>query len=64
MTIDKNTPCVKCSDRLLTIAEAEKALEHASAFIMLAQSVEPHQFSVAAGEWFSSYGVEGKGMRE
>lgn len=59
MTIDRNIPCVRCSDRLLTIEEAERAIEHAAAFIMLAQTQDPHRFGLAAGEWFSTYGITG-----
>jgi len=59
--MDRNTPCVKCADRLLTIAEAERALEQAAAFIMRAQTAHPHEFYLEAGAWFSTYGIEGEG---
>jgi nuclear transport factor 2 (NTF2) superfamily protein len=49
---------------MLTIAEAELALEQAAAFIMRAQVAHPHEFHLEAGAWFSTYGIEGKGMRE
>lgn len=57
MKIDRKTPCVKSADRLLTIEEAEAAIEHASAFITLAQSLDNERFGQAAGKWFSRYGV-------
>ena len=52
---------MKCADRLLTIAEAERALEQAAAFIMRAQTAHPHEFYLEAGAWFSTYGIEGEG---
>ena len=60
MTIDRNTPCVRSADRMLTVAEAERALEQAAAFIMRAQVAYPYALGQAAGAWLSSYGLSGK----
>jgi hypothetical protein len=62
--VDRDTPCVKCADRLLTIEEAERALAEASDFIMRAQVAHPHEFHLAAGAWFSTYGIAGDGLYE
>ena len=54
---------MKCADRLLTIEEAERALAEAADFIMRAQTAHPHEFHLAAGAWFSLYGIQGKGEK-
>lgn len=51
---------MRSADRMLTVAEAERALEQAAAFIMRAQVAYPYALGQAAGAWLSSYGLSGK----
>lgn len=55
MELNKQIPIIRCGALRLTVSEAEAALDHAAAFIDLAESLDAKRFGVAAQEWRAKY---------
>lgn len=55
MELDREIPFIRSGEKLLTRAEAESALEHAAAFIRLAESLDAGRFGESAQQWLEKY---------
>lgn len=63
MELNRQIPCITSGERRLSLVEAEAALEHASAFIRLAESIAADRFGVAAREWLEKYVENAKAIK-